>query len=1018
MKPLVIDMQAFGPFAERQVIDFRELGSKTFFLIHGPTGSGKTSILDGMCFALFGDSSGGERDGRQMRSHHADGDTLTEVRFDFALGADRYRVRRVPEQMRRAKRGGGETKQLQGAELWRLETVGGTETERPLAAGWIKVTEAIVGLLGFESRQFRQVIMLPQGKFFEFLKSNSQERERILQALFGTELYKRIEEQLKATANEVSRQAETVRTQRQTLLDQALAENEATLDARQQQQTEHISGCRVAEQTTATESKASEHLLAEARSLGDRFAELDKATTALQTLRGQEQEWSAKRSQLAGARRATGIQPYATNLAELVQQLNDEVVRSGKLAADLVTATDARKNADSALEREKLRAPEMEKAISRTSELDALVDKVTALAKARAEQATATTEATGAAAALTTAQQTQKEAAAAHQKIVSDIQTHRVQAAGLDGLKQTHTALTKQLAQASVLATRNGELATATKQVNDCRAAAKKAEATCVESRKVREQVRHAWIAGQAARLAHELVDGQGCPVCGASEHPTPAHADGELVLDDTLKAAEDALGHAEATQRDAEQKLAAAVQAVSVLEARIAEVRSTLAEEGQTPEQLKAQADAAQAKLRLAEAAARALQALEPKLPAADLAMKNAETSAKSAETAAQQAQAKLQRMAGQLEEREAGIPAELRDPAALQVARTASVKTRDSLKQALDAATTAANKASTTLTEVKTQEETSKQAVVKLAAQKTEKARDFDERLKAAQFADAEAYRAARLDDEAIATLETGITAYDASLIAAGERQARAAAETRDLLRPDLAAQIAKHEASKAAQLAASNAVRDALAALDVTTKSVESLKRLSAGYQTLEARFAVLKQVADVASGANPQRMSFQRYVLATLLDEVLAATTMRLRVMSRGRYEMRRKLQAGDQRAAAGLDLEVFDQYTGTTRAVSTLSGGESFLASLALALGLSDVVQSYAGGIRLDAIFVDEGFGTLDPEALDYAIRTLKDLQQAGRLVGIISHVAELKEWIDARLEVKASQTGSVAAFVL
>ena len=397
---------------------------------------------------------------------------------------------------------------------------------------------------------------------------------------------------------------------------------------------------------------------------------------------------------------------------------------------------------------------------------------------------------------------------------------------------------------------------------------------------------------------------------------------------------------------------------------------------------------------------------------------MKNAETSAKSAETAAQQAQAKLQRLAGQFEEREAGIPAELRDPAALQVARTASVKTRDSLKQALDAATTAANKSSTTLTEVKTQEEASKQAAAKLAVQQTEKARDFDERLKAAQFADAEAYRAARLDDEAIDTLDTGITAYDASLIAAGERQARAAAETCDLLRPDMAAQIAKHEASKAAQLAASNAVRDALAALDVTTKSVESLKRLSAGYQTLEARFAVLKQVADVASGANPQRMSFQRYVLATLLDEVLAATTMRLRVMSRGRYEMRRKLQAGDQRAAAGLDLEVFDQYTGTTRAVSTLSGGESFLASLALALGLSDVVQSYAGGIRLDAIFVDEGFGTLDPEALDYAIRTLKDLQQAGRLVGIISHVAELKEWIDARLEVKASQTGSVAAFVL
>ena len=161
-----------------------------------------------------------------------------------------------------------------------------------------------------------------------------------------------------------------------------------------------------------------------------------------------------------------------------------------------------------------------------------------------------------------------------------------------------------------------------------------------------------------------------------------------------------------------------------------------------------------------------------------------------------------------------------------------------------------------------------------------------------------------------------------------------------------------------------------------------------------------------------------MSFQRYVLATLLEEVLVATTLRLTVMSRGRYEIRRKLLATDQRSAAGLDLEVFDQYTGSTRAISTLSGGESFLASLALALGLSDVVQSYAGGIRLDAIFVDEGFGTLDSEALDSALLALQDLQKAGRMVGIISHVAELRERVDARLELKAGRSGSVAQFVV
>ena len=148
MKPLQLEMQAFGPFARRQVIDFRQLGGKTFFLIHGPTGSGKTSILDGICFALFGDSSGGERDGRQMRSHHADADTLTEVCFDFALGAQRYRVRRVPEQTRKSRRGGGETLQVQVAELWKIDDTGSGEQATPLASRWTTVTAEIGKLLG------------------------------------------------------------------------------------------------------------------------------------------------------------------------------------------------------------------------------------------------------------------------------------------------------------------------------------------------------------------------------------------------------------------------------------------------------------------------------------------------------------------------------------------------------------------------------------------------------------------------------------------------------------------------------------------------------------------------------------------------------------------------------------------------------------------------------------------------------------------------------------------------------
>ena len=1029
MKPLVITLHAFGPFAKRQVIDFRLLGNKTFFLIHGPTGSGKTSILDGICFALFGDSSGGERDGRQMRSHHADGDTLTEVSFDFALGADRYRVRRIPEQMRPAKRGGGETKQNQIAELWQLVSVDDQVVEQPLCAGWKDVTEAVSGLLGFESKQFRQVIMLPQGKFFEFLKSNSQEREKILQALFGTELYKRIEDHLKQSSADLLRQAERVRTQRQTLLDQAEVEHETALAARLQQQAENMAERRHAEDVAAALAKAADTALTDARQLAGRFAECDLAAAALATLQGQDPAWQARRQTLQTARRASAIQPYAEAAAELGKQFADESTRSRTLAAEAIAAGDASKLATITLDAEQQRGPETDAIVARIAALDALKDKVATLASARAEQTSATAAASKTAAGLARARQTQQVAADALKTLADRIQAHRLEAAGLDGQRQTCASLGRQLESADKLAARLAALATVGRQLEAERGALNAAAQHCLATRARRDEVRRAWVAGQAARLALELVPGQACPVCGAQDHPdphpTPSSASAEsasaadgLVGDDVLTAAEESLSRAETAQRAAERALADTQQAAAALEASAAELRTPAGEVPTAVADLLAQTAAARSALNQTEVAATACLALDAKVPAAELAVHNANAAAQLAEATDQPSQSRLQQLIGQVAERESGVPLELQDAAVLQTALAAQMMARETIRKTLDAATATAKRAQELLAQISARAEASGEAAARLGTQHAQKLADLLDRLRAAGFADEPAYRAASLADTELAELESSIQTFAASRAAALERHARSVIDTRDLLRPDIAALIAAHDGVKAALLAASNAVRDAMAAHQTTLKFVESLSRIASAYQDVEARYKVLRKVHDVASGANPQRMSFQRYVLATLLEEVLAATTTRLRVMSQGRYEIRRKLQPVDQRAAGGLDLEVYDHYTGTTRAVSTLSGGESFLASLALALGLSDVVQSYAGGIRLDAIFVDEGFGTLDPQALDIAIKALKDLQQSGRLVGIISHVAELKEWIDARLELKATPAGSIAEFQL
>ena len=257
---------------------------------------------------------------------------------------------------------------------------------------------------------------------------------------------------------------------------------------------------------------------------------------------------------------------------------------------------------------------------------------------------------------------------------------------------------------------------------------------------------------------------------------------------------------------------------------------------------------------------------------------------------------------------------------------------------------------------------------------------------------------------------------------LHAARERLARAAGEAAGIAEPDLA--VAEANCAELA-LAAKKAMENRISLgnrIDQMRRQLDDLDKLACKMQEVEAEHAVIARVSDVANGRghrNRLGMTFERFVLASMLDQVTEAATRRLQVMSRGRYALRRTMDRLTSRSAAGLGLEVFDAYTGRERSVTTLSGGEGFMASLSLALGLADVVQSYAGGIRLDTIFVDEGFGTLDPESLDLAIDTLVELQrEGGRLVGVISHVPELVERIDARLEISMTDRGSKSRFVV
>ncbi|MFC5769216.1 SbcC/MukB-like Walker B domain-containing protein, partial [Thauera sinica] len=548
------------------------------------------------------------------------------------------------------------------------------------------------------------------------------------------------------------------------------------------------------------------------------------------------------------------------------------------------------------------------------------------------------------------------------------------------------------------------------------------------------------WRRAQAAVLARHLHDGDACPVCGSAAHPSPARFDGELPTEQALQAAAATVREGESALEAARGKLDAAVRQRAATEAEVATREAALRDEGldaggveQAPALAALREDLQSARAAAAEVGpARAgLQALDADIAATATVFEQARSAAGTAAAAAQAAQ----RVA---DERRDAVPQELRTRAALEKAIAAAAARRTQLDAALHEAQAAQQAAAGRAAALAAQRATLAEAEEDAAQRMQDAAVRFAEALRAAGFAPAgageavapdtampdtaaladalqqaeAAWRAALLPADEVERLVRGIRSADEQLAAARERAARAGQAVAGLVAPDLAALEARTAACREAveavlaRVAANRGEQDRLA------KLLAALDDIAREAGAVEAEYRVVGHLADIANGDNGRRLTFQRYVLAALLDDVLRAASLRLKAMSRGRYLLQRREDVADARRAAGLDLEVFDDYTGRARPASTLSGGEGFMASLSLALGLSDVVQAYAGGVQLDTLFIDEGFGSLDPESLDMAMKALIDLQRRGRMVGVISHVEEMKQQIDVAIEVAQGARGS------
>ena len=976
MRPHRLRLTAFGPFAGDVEVDLDALASSGLFLLRGDTGAGKTTLLDAMGFALYGRVPGVRNDAKRLRSDHAAPEVQTEVQLEATMAGRRIRVTRSPEYDRPKKSGSGTT--TQKAKVLLEELVDGAWTTLSTAAR--EAGDEILDLVGMSAEQFFQVVLLPQGEFAKFLRADSTARVALLERLFDTRLFRSVEEELVARRMATSRAVEAVRSQvaLATARVAQAAGVEEPAETPSQQWAQALRAAAVAARCAAETAAASlgarrdaaRVVAEEARRLAVAQDRRRQLLAAEEVLAGRLREMTAVRSEAEQARRA----------AEVAAVLRQVQARS----ADAAAALDARLAARARLTAVGLavEAPvdvvdaAGSAARKRLGALDAL--RPLAVAIAQEEQATAAALAEAERAVTAGAEVSVRLAAlpALRERRAAELAQARQAAVRLPAAEALREALRVAAADAAALAVVSGA-------ADQLREELLLAREKAVSLRDKAADVREARLEAIRFELASMLVDGDPCPVCGSLFHPDPSEVRGERVTRDDEDLARAA---AESAQRDVEElgaRLAAAEAEAEALVARLA---------GRTAEAVAASLASVDAELAVVAPLAaavvareQALEALETEQGALEQQRSALEVAAEEAGRRAAEAQARADRDRGRL-------GAELHGAASLDEAVEAAALVVEAAESVLGAEALVARCE---------QELMAAQAAAEAAAVE----HGFPAVAAAAAAARDQAWRA---------RTEQVLRAYD------DERAATAAA----LASPELAVPLdvaADVEGTSAALAAADAALEEATAVAATAVARATALDDLVPALTSLlEELGPVLEQARQVRSladlctgaGANALRMTLSSFVLAARLEEVAAAASERLLRMTQGRYSLIHTDGAARGGARSGLGLLARDTWTGQDRETSTLSGGETFLASLALALGLADVVAAEAGGARIEALFVDEGFGTLDEDTLDEVMDVLDGLREGGRVVGLVSHVSELKQRIPAQVHVRKGRAGS------
>lgn len=877
MRPERLRISAFGPYAGQEDLDFSALGNHTLFLICGPTGAGKSIILDAMCYALYGKTSGAVRSGEDLRSNYVGYDRKTYVEFDFAIGDRHYRIYRSPTQLLERQKGDRSrpVEHKGKADFYEIDEEG-REKAHITSKG---VDSTVEELLGVGLEQFRQIILLPQGDFRKLLLADSSDRQKIMEQLFQTGIYLAFEKRLQEETQKLKTEYSRGELQRTTLLETCRSESEEELE-KQAETNEKILKEKETEFMQADkEQQVFLRAYDEANVLHGAFLRLETAETALKRMEEKKKEKEELRGHIKMIRAAQSVTKEWSEAVNAKKQQRTAAETLEKAAADLPVKEKAKAEAEQALALFEKEKPKQKERIEMKGKLEQYRNPSRSYGTAKRE-------------------------------------AERL--AGIYAVKQ--------------------------KEAERLREQVSAAEKKAAEDKKNWLCRNRIFMEGQAFVLAEKLTDGQPCPVCGSLSHPAPAAAGEDRIMEKDVKDAEWQMHLSE----DAEKKIRHEAEAYQARELAAAK-----------------------------ESADKAMTVLS---------------------------------------ELEKNLPAAYRDSLALEK-EIKDLETRiSSFEKSLEQAEEKQKNAETIYQALKEQKELlEKQAGEFL---KVSEEKNCILKIKVAEAGFTDWFECSRYMKEVprLEAYENDLKIYDQSVHAEEEKIKGEKEKTAGKTKPDMNDWNEKRmkllESMK--RFAAEKAEKET--ELKKQKETLKKLYQLKETQKEIGEKYSLVAHLWEIAQGKETG-INLERFVLGALLDAVTEKANLRLMEMSGNRYELLRKRgERSDGRKKAGLDLEVFDGNTGRARPAVTLSGGETFLASLSLALGLADVVQEYAGGVHLDAMFIDEGFGSLDSESLDLAMKTLQELKGQNRLIGLISHVGGLEERIPAKLRVTKTQTGSTAAF--